>query len=153
MSMLTGLNHVAVMTADLDRFVEFYCGVFDLEVVFTETTPAFRHAIVRAGPNSWIHPAEVAGNTHADALPAMFQRGHLDHLALGASSPDTFLQACQRLVERGASDGAIEDLGAFHSIWFHDPDGMHAELTLIIDHDLDGIHEPRPLPDQRRPKR
>ena len=50
MDLLTGVNHVAVLTADLDRFVEFYTEVFDLEVVFTETTPAFRHAIVRTGP-------------------------------------------------------------------------------------------------------
>ena len=34
MTTLTGVNHVAVMTADLDRFVDFYVDVFDVEVVF-----------------------------------------------------------------------------------------------------------------------
>jgi len=58
MSLLAGVNHVAVLTDDLDRFVAFYTGVFDIEVVFTESAPAFRHAILRAGPTSWIHPAE-----------------------------------------------------------------------------------------------
>lgn len=145
MSMLTGVNHVAVLTSDLDRFVEFYQDVFDLDVVFTETAPAFRHAILRTGPHSWLHPTEVAGNAHAAGLPGMFQRGHLDHVALGASSPEAFQQARQRLVERGASNGAIDDLGAFHSIWFNDPDGMQAELTLITDHDLRSIHAPQPL--------
>ena len=90
MDLLAGVNHVAVLTADLDRFVEFYTDVFDLEVVFAETTPAFRHAIVRTGPTSWLHPAEVAGNDHAAASPTMFDRGHLDHLALTAASPETF---------------------------------------------------------------
>jgi catechol 2,3-dioxygenase-like lactoylglutathione lyase family enzyme len=143
--MLTGVNHVAVMTADLDRFVDFYTAVFDLDVAFAETTPTFRHAILRAGPNSWIHPAEVIDNDHADALPTMFDRGHLDHVALGADSPAAFEELRRRLVERAASDGNIEDLGAFHSLWFHDPDGMHAELTLIVDPTLDGIHAPQPL--------
>jgi catechol 2,3-dioxygenase-like lactoylglutathione lyase family enzyme len=134
-----------VLTADLDRFVEFYRDVFDLDVVFSETTPAFRHAILRTGPESWIHPAEVAQNAHGDALPAMFDRGHLDHVALGAASAEHFETLRQRLVERGASSGSIEDLGAFHSVWFTDPDGMHAELTLIVDPTLQGIHAPRPL--------
>jgi len=145
MTMLTGVNHVAVLTADLDRFVEFYRDVFELEVVFSETTPAFRHAILRAGEDSWIHPAEVAENAHGTALPAMFQRGHLDHVALGAASSEHFETLRDRLVARGATDGAVEDLGAFHSIWFTDPDGMHAELTLIVDATLQGIHAPRPL--------
>ena len=145
MTMLTGVNHVAVLTADLDRFVEFYRDVFELEVVFSETTPAFRHAILRAGEDSWIHPAEVAENAHGTALPAMFQRGHLDHVALGAASSEHFETLRDRLVARGATDGAVEDLGAFHSIWFTDPDGMQAELTLIVDATLQGIHAPRPL--------
>jgi catechol 2,3-dioxygenase-like lactoylglutathione lyase family enzyme len=144
MTMLTGVNHVAVMTADLDRFVSFYTDVFDLEVAFTETTPAFRHAILRVSPDSWIHPAEVVRNGHADALPKMFDRGHLDHLALGADSPESFEELRSRLVERGATDGNVDDLGAFHSLWFHDPDGMHAELTVIVDPTLDGIHAPEP---------
>jgi catechol 2,3-dioxygenase-like lactoylglutathione lyase family enzyme len=151
MTMISGLNHAAVLTRDLDRFLEFYCGVFEVEVVFSERTPQFRHAIVRTSAASWIHPAQVADNVHADALPAMFQRGHLDHLALGARSADHFDELRHRLLERGATDGAVDDLGAFHSLWFTDPDGMQAELTLIVDETLAGIHEPRPLrlPEQR----
>lgn len=42
-------------------------------------------------------------------------------------------------------DGSVDDLGAFHSLWFDDPDGMRVELTVIVDHELRGIHEPRPL--------
>jgi len=145
MTMLTGVNHVAVLTADLDRFVEFYRDVFELDVVFTETTPAFRHAILRASANSWIHPAEVTKNVHANALPAMFDRGHLDHVALGAATAKHFETLRQRLIDRSATNGTVEDLGAFHSIWFTDPDGMQAELTLIVDPTLQGIHAPRPL--------
>lgn len=145
MTMLSGLNHAAVLTADLDRFVEFYSEVFEADVVFSETTPMFRHAIIRTGAHSWIHPAEVSGSSHAEALPAMFQRGHLDHLALGARTATHFETLRQRLIDRDATDGAVEDLGAFHSLWFTDPDGMKAELTLIVDHTLAGIHEPRPL--------
>jgi catechol 2,3-dioxygenase-like lactoylglutathione lyase family enzyme len=145
MPLVSSVNHVAVLTTDLDRFVQFYQRVFDLDVVFAESTPAFRHAILRTGPDSWLHPAEVPASQHGEALPAMFDRGHLDHLSLGAADAAAFAEARGRLVEEGASDGAVEDLGAFHSLWFRDPDGMHGELTLIVDDELRGIHAPRPL--------
>jgi catechol 2,3-dioxygenase-like lactoylglutathione lyase family enzyme len=145
MQLARGLNHVAVLTDDLDRFVEFYTDVFELDVAFTEATPAFRHAILRIGADSWLHPAEVFGNEHGTASPAMFQRGHLDHLALTADSEAAFGELRDRLIERAATDGTIEDLGAFHSLWFTDPDGMRGELTLIVDAALEGIHAPTPL--------
>jgi catechol 2,3-dioxygenase-like lactoylglutathione lyase family enzyme len=144
MHLLAGINHVAVLTDDLDRFVAFYREVFELDVVFEETTPAFRHAILRTGPSSWLHPAEVAGNAHGTASAAQFDRGHLDHLALTASSAEAFAAVLARLVAAGASDGAVDDLGAFHSLWFEDPDGMQVELVMIVDASLAGIHEPRP---------
>ena len=145
MTLLSGVNHVAVMTTDLDRFVAFYRDVFELDVVFSETTPAFRHAILRTGPTSWIHPAEVADNPHAAGSPAMFDRGHVDHIALAAASAGDFETARRRLVDRGASTGAVDDIGPFHSVWFEDPDGMRGELVVIVDPSLAGIHAPTPL--------
>jgi catechol 2,3-dioxygenase-like lactoylglutathione lyase family enzyme len=145
MQLTRGVNHIAVLTDDLERFVEFYCAVFDLEVVFTETTPAFRHAILRTGPDSWLHPAQVFGGAHGAGSAAMFQRGHLDHLALTACSPEAFAVLRDRLVQRGATEGKVDDLGAFHALWFTDPDGMQVEVTLIVDPQLAGIHAPEPL--------
>ena len=71
---------VAIVTADLRRFIEFYTSVFELELIFQEETPAFSHAILRAGEGSWLHPAAVTGNAHGAALPDMFSRGHLDQV-------------------------------------------------------------------------
>lgn len=145
MDLLAGVNHIAVLTEDLDRFIDFYTDVFELDVVFDERSDAFNHAILRTGPTSWLHPAQVDGNPHGAATPAMFDRGHLDHLALTAASPASFQTVRDRLVARGATDGTVDDLGAFHSIWFTDPDGMRVEVVVIIDEDLHGVHAPRPL--------
>jgi catechol 2,3-dioxygenase-like lactoylglutathione lyase family enzyme len=146
MSLLAGLNHVAILTADLDRFVDFYTRVFDLKVVFNEETPAFRHAILRISGQSWLHPAEVKGNPHGAAVPRLFDRGHLDHIALAAAGPMDFERLRRRLVRKGASNGEVEDLGAFRAMWFKDPDGMRGELVLVMDTALRGIHEPRKVP-------
>lgn len=143
---LTGLNHVAVITTDLDRFVAFYYDVFGMVEVFRETIPGLRHAILRiADGSSWLHPVEIPGNEHAPAISRMFCRGHLDHIALAARSSESFEALRARLVAAGASDGSVEDLGAFHSLWFQDPDGMRGELTLLVDRSLELIHAPRPL--------
>jgi catechol 2,3-dioxygenase-like lactoylglutathione lyase family enzyme len=143
--MLKGVNHIAVMTADLDRFVEFYTQVFDMEMVFSEDTPTFRHAILRAGPDSWVHPIALTEPTDdGKASPSTFHRGHLDHFALTASSPQSFDEARSRLSARDACGTGVDCLGPFRSVWFTDPDGMRGELVLITDASLQGIHEPRP---------
>jgi catechol 2,3-dioxygenase-like lactoylglutathione lyase family enzyme len=145
MPAVTGLNHVAVMTGDLDRFIAFYTAAFGFEVVFRESVPGMRHAVLRIGAESWLHPVEVQGSQHVSGDSAMFQRGNLDHLALTAASREAFEQTRQRLVTAGASDGAVDDLGAYHALWFADPDGMRGELVLIVDPTLQSIHAPRPL--------
>ncbi len=141
--LLSGVNHVAIVTQDLDRFTDFYTRMFGVEQVFREDKP-FRHAILRTGPGSWLHPAEVAGNPHAAASEKMFQRGHLDHIALSAASPEAFETMRRRSLRRGRAMGRSRISARSTPVWFKDPDGMRGELTLIVKPDLSGIHEPRP---------
>lgn len=146
--LISALNHVAIVTRDLDRFVHFYRGVLGLELLFREDTPKLRHAILRSGALSWLHPVELPGNRHGTAHHRSFDRGHLDHIALTAASPEAFTELRDRLVTCGASDGSIDELGAFRTLWFSDPDGMRVEVTLIVDAALRGIHAPvRQVPD------
>jgi catechol 2,3-dioxygenase-like lactoylglutathione lyase family enzyme len=145
MSIVNAINHVAILTSDLARFITFYSDVFGLELIFEEETPAFRHAILRIGERCWLHPAEVFGNAHGPAIPEMFARGHLDHIALSADSSEAFETIRARLIARGASTGQVEDLGAFRALWFTDPDGMRGELTRIVDPELREFHAPRPV--------
>jgi catechol 2,3-dioxygenase-like lactoylglutathione lyase family enzyme len=144
-SLLSGINHIAILTEDLARFIAFYAEVFETEVLFREQTPQFEHAILRVGHDCWLHPAQVYGAADGAALPDMFRRGHLDHIALTASSSASFQAVRQRLLDRDATNGVVEDLGAFHALWFRDPDGMRSELALIIDPGLGSFHAPRKL--------
>ena len=145
MQLVTGINHVAIMTEDVDRFSDFYTEVFGARVVFEETTPQFRHAILSVGGSSVLHPVEVVGNAHALASSVMFDRGHLDHFALDVPSREAFDEVRSRLRERGATDGAVTDLGPKLSFWFNDPDGAHVEVDWVRDPSLQGFHAPRPV--------
>lgn len=144
MTLLTGINHVAIMTEDVDRFVAFYTEVFDAKVVFAENNPGFRHAILDVGGGGVLHPVDVAGGRHGRGSATMTDRGHLDHMALDVPSREVFDQVRSRLVDRGASDGAISDLGPKLSFWFADPDGMRVEVDWVRDPSLQGFHAPRP---------
>lgn len=147
MQLLTGINHVAVLTADLDRFVAFYTGTLEARVVFEEANEQFRHAILAIGGHSVLHPVQVVSSPHGLASTAMFDRGHLDHLALDVPSREAFDEVRRRLVDRGACDGAITDLGPKLSLWFVDPDGMHVEVDWVRDEALAGFHVPVPYID------
>jgi len=90
MNLVSGIHHVAVITADIDRFIDFYTHVFEMPVIFQETTPAFRHALLRAGPESVLHAAEMPDNVHSSGSKDMFVRGHIDHLALNVPTESAF---------------------------------------------------------------
>lgn len=128
MSLLAGINHVATLTADLDRLKAFYVAVFDAETVMELREGPLRHAFIRVGPSTVLHPFEIDGNTQAGSGQPLFGRGRIDHVALQAASSDAFYELCDRLVAGGSSEGVISDFGVHLSFSFTDPDGMDLEV-------------------------
>lgn len=134
MALLTsGINHVAIVTRDLDRLTSFYADVFGAPVTMDTTEGDLRHAFVEIGPSTALHAFEMAASPHADGSPAMFERGHLDHLALDVATPEAFEELRRRLVAAGATDGTVTDFGSVRTVWFEDPDGMGCEIALWTD--------------------
>ena len=134
--MLTaGFNHVALLTEDLGRLVRFYVDVFEVVIpdAWNVDEPGPRHAMIDIGGNAAMHAFEARGNPHAVGGSTMFERGHLDHLAINVPDRDAFLELRRRLVERGASDGTITDFGMVWSVSFEDPDGLDGEIALWRD--------------------
>jgi catechol 2,3-dioxygenase-like lactoylglutathione lyase family enzyme len=134
-AVVTGFNHVAVVTEDLDRLIDFYGAAFGLEVG-REVVDEHRHAVLRVGADSLLHAFEVPDNPHAVATGGMLDRGHLDHLAFTAPDLEAFEDIRARLVELGASDGEVRDFGIGYSLSFRDPDGMSSEVLVMLDDDL-----------------
>jgi hypothetical protein len=59
----------------------------------------------------------------------MFDRGHLDHVALNVGDYETFEMLRRRLVAAGVTDGMVTDFGNVRTIWFRDPDGGEGEIA------------------------
>ncbi len=145
-ALVTGLNHAAIITRDLDALAAFYVEVFDAELVDTPAPPGTRATTVRLSPTSGLAVLEVPGNAHADGTGAMLARGHLDHIALDVPGPRQLEEVRRRLVARGASDGVVHDYGPLLSVHFVDPDGMDSEACWLRDPSFADAHAPVPFP-------
>ncbi|HET6950191.1 MAG TPA: VOC family protein [Acidimicrobiales bacterium] len=144
--LLSGINHVAVLTGDTERLLEFYGSVFGARHEVLQEREGFKLTLVWTGPTSELNVFELAGNTeHARQVP-MFGRGRIDHLALEAASLEAFDEIRQRLLARGATDGFVTDFGHILSLFFRDPDGLEAEVCVQNPDAQPGVHNPPGTP-------
>ena len=135
---MTGVGHIALNTADLDRFRTFYDEVLGIRasiVLRMDGGPGLRHAFLPVDDRTLLHVFETPGYDPAaqgftDVIGA---RGRIDHFGYVVGSADEFEAVRRRLVAAGASDGAITDFGPILSVYFEDPDGMPCEVTMIVD--------------------
>ena len=89
--LLNGVNHVAILTKDTQRFVDFYNDMFEAEVIGEQRMgDEGVLTFVRIGDESEINLFEVNRNTEADRQTPMFGRGRIDHLGLQADSFEAF---------------------------------------------------------------
>lgn len=135
MPVTSGFNHVATLTADMDRTVKFYRDAFEAELVFEmdakDDHP--RMSILDLGGGAALNVFEVAA---ADIIGERRRQGHrgaIDHYALAVNSRAELERVKERLVAAGAEIGEIQRLGSEWSLFFRDPDGMELEVCASVD--------------------
>jgi catechol 2,3-dioxygenase-like lactoylglutathione lyase family enzyme len=131
MPIATGFNHVATLTSDMNRTVQFYETVFDAKVVF-EVKPQDDHPwmkIVDVGGGAALNIFEVAEDEIIGERRRIGHRGAIDHFAFAVDSLRTLEGVKQRLIDAGAQEvGEIQQLGSEMSLFFRDADGMELEV-------------------------
>ena len=128
--MLAGFDHVAVLTSDLARFVEFYREVFGAEIEGRLTDDGLEMVVLRIGPTSEINVFQIDGNDEATRQTPIFGRGRLDHFGLRASSIEQFDELRDELIRRDCTDGFVSDFGQVLSVFFRDPEGLELEVCV-----------------------
>jgi catechol 2,3-dioxygenase-like lactoylglutathione lyase family enzyme len=125
-----GFNHVATVTADVDRLVDFYGKAFGAVVVHEiearEDHP--RMVILDLGGGAALNAFEVPADSIVGDRRRQGGRGPIDHYALAVDSLPTLEAVRDRLVAVGADIGRIQRLGDEWSLFFRDPDGMELEV-------------------------
>jgi len=130
----TGINHIATLTADLDRLVRFYVDAFEAKVTFemaaTEDHP--RMVILDLGGGGALNVFEAPAETIIGERRTMGGRGPIDHFGIAVDSHATLSALQDRMVAAGAEIGEIQRLGSTWSLFFRDPEGMELEVCAPV---------------------
>src|SRR4029450_12365115 len=124
-----GVHHITIVGADRRTSIEFWEGVLGMPFVFEQPNldnAAESHLYFDPGGGRLI---TVFTNEERSADPGRTPTdpGCVHHLAF-ALSQATFLQAMERLDERGICHSGVKDRGFMDSIYFTAPPGLLIEL-------------------------
>ncbi len=128
-----GVNHLALITADMDATVRFYHGVLGARLVMTIATPAFKHYFFDIAPGNTVAFFEYLGEpVESFAKPAGVpypQASQFDHLALALVDEQALLRLRDRLKSHNCEVTDVVDHGTLRSIYFTDPNGIALEAS------------------------
>ena len=145
-----GVNHLALVTTDMDATVRFWHGVLGARLVTTLATPSFRHYFFEIGPGDTVAFFEYIGvdmDTFAKPAGVPFpQASQFDHLSLDLADEDALMRLRDRLKEHGCEVTDVVDHGFIRSIYFNDPNGIALEATWWI---VDPTGRPADYTDER----
>jgi catechol 2,3-dioxygenase-like lactoylglutathione lyase family enzyme len=129
----SGINHLALVTPDMDATVRFYHGVLGARLAFTVGTPEFRHYFFEFGPQCTVAFFEYA---HAEIEPFAKPAGvpdpravQFDHLSLNLPDEEALHALRKRLLDFGCEVTDAVDHGTIHSVYFTDPHGIALEAS------------------------
>jgi catechol 2,3-dioxygenase-like lactoylglutathione lyase family enzyme len=128
-----GINHLALVTTDMDSTTRFYHGVLGARLVATIGTPAFRHYFFEIGDGNTIaffeyHDAELDRFAKPAGVPDP-RAVQFDHLSLNLPDEQALESMRARLQRYGCEVTEVVDHGIMRSIYFTDPNGIALEAS------------------------
>lgn len=125
-----GVHHLTFIGADRQTSIDFWEGVLGMPFIFEQPNldvPEESHLYFDPGDGRLI-TVFTREDRQADPQPTPEAIGSLHHVAFTVSRA-TYLQAGQRLRERGVPHSGEVDRGFMDSLYFRDPLGQLFELS------------------------
>jgi catechol 2,3-dioxygenase-like lactoylglutathione lyase family enzyme len=131
------LNHAVLYVGDVDRSVEFYCGVLGFRRIDAMTPEHFKGAAFLQAPGSTNDHDLGLFEIGSAAGPSRAGRSTvgLYHLAWEVDTLDELERLSRVLAEAGSLVGS-SDHGTTKSLYAKDPDGIEFEVAWIIPAEL-----------------
>ncbi len=127
---LTGLHHITLICADMDRSTAFYRDVLGLGIVRDATSdddPGTRHVWFGAVDGT---PGRLISLMEYPHLPeGAVGRGSTHHFALAVESAEELDAWRDYLTGQDVACSEIFDRGGFRSLYVRDPDGHMIEIA------------------------
>lgn len=144
-----GVNHLALVTSDMDTTVRFYHGVLGMRLVATLRAGPMRHYFFEVGDENTIAFFEVK-DAERFAIPAgawdFTRKAQFDHLSFNVPDEEALHALSRRLKAAGCEVTDVVDHDIVHSIYFHDPHGIALEASWWA---LDATGRPADYGDER----
>jgi len=144
-----GVNHLALVTNDMDATVRFYHGVLGMRLVASVMAGPMRHYFFEIGPENTIAFFEVknAQTFMAPAgIPDRLRKAQFDHLSFNVADEQGLNDLQARLKAAGCGVTDVVDHGFVRSIYFNDPNGIALEASWWA---LDATGRPADYADER----
>jgi catechol 2,3-dioxygenase-like lactoylglutathione lyase family enzyme len=153
-----GLNHLALVTTDMDATVRFWHDVLGTPLVATVATDSFRHYFFDVGNGATVAFFEYAGvELDRFAKPAGIpdpRAIQFDHLSLNLEDEAAVMALRARIEAHGSEVTELVDHGLMRSIYFTDPNGIALEASYwaddptgqVPDPSSDRFADPNPVP-------
>src|SRR5580704_17772856 len=115
-SPVSAINHIALMTEELDRLADFYATIFGAQILArSEGTP--RKCFLRLTPATSLHMFEVGPERARRADDHAFDPGSIKHFALEACDPGEFVRIRASLIQAGRAEETVYDAPDLFSIF------------------------------------
>jgi catechol 2,3-dioxygenase-like lactoylglutathione lyase family enzyme len=128
-----GINHLALVTTDMDATVRFYHGVLGARLVAHLGNESFRHYFFEIGEENTIAFFEYRGiELEPFAKPAGVpdpRAIQFDHISFNLPDEEALLGLRGRLKEAGCEVTDVVDHGFIRSVYFTDPNGIALEAS------------------------
>ncbi len=128
-----GINHLALVTTDMDATTRFYHGVLGARLVATIGSPGFRHYFFEFGPEqtvAFFEYRDVELDTFAKPAGMPDPRAiQFDHLSFNLSDEAALESLRRRLKEHDCEVTDVVDHEIMRSIYFTDPNGIALEAS------------------------
>ena len=125
-----GVHHITISGANRQTSIDFWEGLLGMPFVFEQPNldnPSESHLYFDPGDGRLITIFTNEERT-PDPRRTPTDPGCVHHIAISLSRA-TFLQAVERLNERGIGHSGVKDRGFMDSIYFNDPLGLTIELA------------------------
>lgn len=131
-----GVNHLALVTPDMDATVRFYHGVLGARLVADLAAPGFRHYFFEFGEGNTVAFFEYRDQPlEPFALPAGVpdpRKVQFDHLSFNLADENALLDLRARLKAAGSEVTDVIDHGFLRSVYFTDPHGIALEASYWV---------------------
>lgn len=133
-----GVNHLAMVTGDMDKTIRFWRDLLGMRLVAGLGQKGYRHYFFQISDHDLIAFFEWP-----DVEPVLLKdRGRpvrgpfiFDHVSFGVETEDELWELKDKLEAAGFDVSDVIDHGFIHSIYAHDPNGIPIEFS----QDLEGI--------------